>query len=85
MGFRLAFYDWKHFRQTIDETGLPELQARVKAKTVESRRNPADRRFWQFRSLSESEAVETERKNQSKVKGSLDAKLDDMIQWDRQF
>jgi hypothetical protein len=55
---------WLTWKQTLDKHGSEEAVSMVKAGTLVARRNPQDRRFWQFLSLEDSMEMSMELKKQ---------------------
>ena len=56
---------WLTWKQTIDKHGSSEAVAMVKAGTLVCRRNPQDKRFWQFLSIEDSVEMTMVQKKQA--------------------
>ena len=48
---------WLTFEQLKHKHGMAEAAAMIKARTIITRRNPMDKRFWQFLSPEDSQAM----------------------------
>lgn len=64
---------WLTWKQTLDKHGSSEAVAMVKAGSLVCRRNPQDKRFWQFLSLEDS--VEMTMLQKKKVTGTRSGKV----------
>lgn len=56
---------WLTQAQAITHWGKEELQDRVKTGTVKARRDPQDKKYWQFRASQEHEVTQVERKKEA--------------------
>ena len=64
---------WLTKHQALAHWGAEELKQRVKTGTILARRDPADKNFWQFRSLTEQSKTEVERLKSSGVQSKQKA------------
>jgi hypothetical protein len=72
---------WLTKKQALDTWGVEELKSRLQAGTIQSRKNKADSRFWEFRMLTETDAVKTTKEKASTVKSRKDATVEDVLAW----
>jgi hypothetical protein len=63
---------WLTFEQLKNKHGMAEASAMIRARTIIMRRNPMDKRFWQFLSPEDSQAMRM--KVSKKVEGTQSGK-----------
>ena len=73
---------WLSWKETCDKIGEDELK-RVEAGTIQYRKNPEDRRFFQFKLNRETEDTKTSRRASSRAQAKVDSSLQDFVNFDK--
>ena len=74
---------WLSWKETCDKISEDELKARVEAGTIQYRKNPEDRRFFQFKLNRETEDTKTSRRASSRAQAKVDSSLQDFVNFDK--
>ena len=74
---------WLSKKQILDAIGPEELKLRVLGKTIETRRNKEDPRFWELKLKTEKDQTTKEKNLSSRLKSNMASSREEMLEWEQ--